>query len=451
MRWFSLPAWALAGGLGWSAGFAPLVRAQPPDSALRAQQRAVDSLTARLREVTARLDSLSRAVRSSTAASAAATSSSQPGAARSGAFLNVGFVGLTDAGWSSEPDVRALQVGDHDPSVRGFSIPNAELTLDAAVDPYFKAFASIVYKLDNAGETGVELEEMFFLTTSLPKNLQVKGGQFNLEFGRQNGLHPHAWAFADQPLVLNRMFGAEGLRGQGVRASWLLPTSWYAEATLAVMNSGGATVSSFRSEESSEIHGGIGLDREVRSARDLLYVPRFAASFDLNSTNTVVLGASAALGPNNSGTSSRTAIVGSDLYWKWKSPRAFKGFPFVSLQTEVLTRRYDAARREAVDAAGSLPAERLRDTGGYAQLLWGIRPLWLLGLRGEYVAGNTTSFASEVRGERFRASPNVTWYPTEYSKVRLQYNFDHRAGIGRDHSLWLQFEFLIGAHAAHKF
>jgi hypothetical protein len=56
-----------------------------------------------------------------------------------------------------------------------------------------------------------------------------------------------------------------------------------------------------------------------------------------------------------------------------------------------------------------------------------------------------------LRADRFRLSPNVTWYPTEFSKLRLQYNYDHREGIGRDHSVWLQFEFLLGAHASHKF
>jgi hypothetical protein len=145
----------------------------------------------------------------------------------SGAYMNVSFDGLSDFGWSSEADVSSLQLGDHDPKVRGFTIPNAELALDGAVDPYFKGFSNIVYKLDANGETGVELEEMYFLTTSLPKNLQVKGGQFFTEFGRQNPQHPHAWAFADQPLVLNRIFGPEGLRSQGVRVSWLAPTPWY--------------------------------------------------------------------------------------------------------------------------------------------------------------------------------------------------------------------------------
>ena len=56
-----------------------------------------------------------------------------------------------------------------------------------------------------------------------------------------------------------------------------------------------------------------------------------------------------------------------------------------------------------------------------------------------------------MRATRWRISPNLTWYPTEFSKVRLQYNYDDRREVGVDHSVWLQFEFLLGAHAAHKF
>src|SRR5262245_49759811 len=105
------------------------------------------------------------------------TSAPSPGAAQAppgSAFLNVGFSGLADAGWSSEPDVGSLELGDHDPRVRGFTVPNIELTLNGAVDPFLQGFANIAFKLDEEGETGVELEEAFFLTTALPGNLQVK-------------------------------------------------------------------------------------------------------------------------------------------------------------------------------------------------------------------------------------------------------------------------------------
>ena len=73
------------------------------------------------------------------------------------------------------------------------------------------------------------------------------------------------------------------------------------------------------------------------------------------------------------------------------------------------------------------------------------------GFRGEYAHADKSTFVSADRADRTRWSPNLTWYPTEFSKFRVQYNLDHRAGLGDDHSLWFQFEFLLGAHAAHKF
>ena len=415
---------------------------QIPDSTARKQQRTLDSLAAALTAVQARLDSI-----------AAAPPPVAPARA-TGSYMNVSFVGLTDFGWSTTKDVGALQVGDHEPHVRGFAIPNAELALDGTVDPYLKAFANIVYKLNAKGETGVELEEMYFLTSSLPHNLQVKGGQFFAEFGRQNAQHPHSWAFADQPLALNRMFGPEGLRSQGVRMSWLLPTSFYTEATLGVLNSAGTTTYSFRSDESSAIHGGVPTDRGVEGARDLLYVPRLATSVDLTETQTLLMGVSGAFGPNNSGPSAQTQIYGADLYWKWKSPTAHRGFPFVAFQGEALVRTYDAAARMAAAATVPLPGESLRDRGAYAQLQWGIKPMLVAAVRADVAAGDPASYPAydaPERGNRSRYSTNMTWFPTEFSKFRFQYNYDHRSGIGNDHTVLLQFEFLLGAHAAHKF
>ena len=51
-------------------------------------------------------------------------------------------------------------------------------------------FANIVLKLDQNGETSVELEESFAQTTSLPANLQLKAGQYFAAFGQANVQHP---------------------------------------------------------------------------------------------------------------------------------------------------------------------------------------------------------------------------------------------------------------------
>jgi len=369
-----------------------------------------------------------------------------------GGYMNIGFTVLTDAGWSNSKNISSILQGDHDPKVRGFTMPNTEMTLDGAVDPYFKGFANLVWKLDDKGETGVEMEEAYVITTSLPWNLQIKAGQFFPDFGRQNTQHPHSWSFVDQPVIMSRLLGPEGLRSQGVRLSWLLPTPWYTEAMVAVANSTNGTTFSFRSDESPEIHGGAAIDRGVFKGNDMLIVPRLTTSFDLTSTQTVVLGASGAFGPNNAGVETQTQLYGADIYWKWKSLTAQQGFPFVSLQTELMTRRYEVDARAALaDSFVTYPAGAFADRGGYAQLLWGIKPRVVAGLRADIANGDDTPFPSDFRGDRLRVSPNFTWYPTEFSKIRFQYNYDDRKGIAKNQSLWMQFEFLLGAHAAHKF
>lgn len=371
--------------------------------------------------------------------------------ARSGAsFMNISFDALMDAGGSTVRNPsNALQLGDHDPINRGFTLPNSEIVLDGAVDPYFNGLADIVFKLDKGNETQVEAEEVYLQSSSLPYNLQLKAGQFFANFGRQNSQHPHQWAFVDAPLILTRTFGPEGFRNLGTQLSWLLPTPFYTEAFLGVFDGSGNTSFSFRNPELEGMHGRTPIGRALRGPGDLLLTPRIASSFELTDTQTLVVGASAALGPNDSGPHNRTEIYGLDAYWKWKPANAQAGFPFVSWQTEGLYQRFGAG----ADSATGLSAENLRDWGFYSQLLWGFRPQWVIGLRGDYVDGNSgaADLADVFRGERMRVAPNLTWYPSEFTKFRLQYNYDDGELIGTQHSVWLQMEFLLGAHAAHKF
>ena len=75
----------------------------------------------------------------------------------------------------------------------------------------------------------------------------------------------------------------------------------------------------------------------------------------------------------------------------------------------------------------------------------------MAGVRGEYVHTPDAQIVTPERINRTRWSPNLTWYPTEFSKIRLQYNYDNRLQARDEHSIWLQLEFLIGSHGAHKF
>jgi hypothetical protein len=272
-----------------------------------------------------------------------------------------------------------------------------------------------------------------------------------------------------------------------------VPAPFYSELFFSVQNSQGETATSFRGagdHGGEEEEGGLPLgyrhtdnDRGVNGLGDLLFTPRLVTSFELNDTQTILLGGSAAFGPNNNGAGgdTTTQIYGLDVYWKWKPVTHHGGFPFVSWQTEAMLRRYGlgafdwdengngvADEGEVVNASTGLPAvlkrETVTDWGFYSQVLYGFQKGWVAGLRGDFLTGERGDYErlpltldggrlgrDPERAERWRISPNLTWYPTEFSKIRLQYNYDRRRSLGEDHSVWLQFEFLLGAHAAHKF
>jgi hypothetical protein len=377
--------------------------------------------------------------------------------ARAGSsYLNLSFDGLMDVGGSSAAHpADQLQLGDHDPNKRGFTLPNAEIVMDGAVDPYFKGFANIVLKLYQNNETSIELEETYLQSSSLPGNLQLKAGQFFAAFGRQNSQHPHQWAFVDSPIMLTRAFGPDGLRNLGSQLSWLAPTPFFTEVTFGVFDGQGNTAFGFRNPGDADgtgverFHGRTTFDRHLRGPGDLLFVPRVSSSFDVTDTQTLVAGLSAAVGPNDTGEDRNTRIFGGDLYWKWKPSDANAGFPFVSWQTEALYQQFEAG----ADPGAGLSSETLDDWGGYTQVLWGFKERWVAGLRGEFADGNHGAFdaSDRFRGERYRVSPAITFYPSEFSKLRIQYNYDHGELFGDAHAIWLQMEFLLGAHGAHKF
>ena len=63
-----------------------------------------------------------------------------------------------------------------------------------------------------------------------------------------------------------------------------------------------------------------------------------------------------------------------------------------------------------------------------------------------------------MRDDRSRLSTALTWHPTEFSKLRFQYDWDRAQFLSGSpgqsddaHSLWVQWEFTMGAHGAHAF
>lgn len=429
---------------------------------------------------------LDRAVAAATeptpAAPAGATRPSALAARRIGRaeikLLDVSLDVLTVVGGSTARDaeIAELEGGAHDPKRRGFTLQQSELSFTGAVDPYFTAEAHVV-----ATPGTVELEEAFFTTTSLPWNLQLEGGYFFTEFGRINPAHPHAWDWLDQPVVNTRMFGPEGLRSPGARLGWLTPLPWFSELHVGVQNPNeGERTASFMGEESVGERPVV--KTSVGSVQDMLYLTRWNNAWNWNDSLTTLLGVSALFGPNSTGADGRTYLYGADMTWKWQPPDHFRGWPFVTWQTEAMRRDYIADHFLAGTEAGGdggghshdhggeeepedeeeldedILGDRLHDWGLYTQLLWGFRYGWAAGVRYEYATGSGPSQdggrqADFLRDDRHRVSPLIVWHPSEFARLRLQYNFDHTDFLsGHDaHSLWMGVEVLYGAHPAHQY
>ena len=408
---------------------------------------------------------------------------------------DISLDGLFSAGYFSEKD--HLNFGGHDPNERGFTVQHIEMNLTSSVDPYFKGEAHINFGL-SGGESFMEVEEVFLTSLALPLNLQLSGGQFFTRFGRLNAMHSHTWQFADQPIINNRLFGGDGLRQVGTQLSYLLPLPIHTKLVVSMQNPQGPTAVSFFNtvdaggvEKNSHDHGNFApssafhehepsehdhtkekethhqdeeepgeqgktylgrplIDRDIDSLSDFIYLTRLQSSVDATDTLTWIWGGSALFGPNATGEATRTTIMGTDLYVKWQPLSTRKGWPFLAWESELIRRNYQADEFIGNDNE-IIPSTDVRDWGLYSQLLWGFRQRWVAGMRGEFTDGEEAT--DPLQDRRYRLSANLTFYPSEFSKWRFQYNYD--VSESQDdvpiHALFLQWEFLIGAHSAHAF
>jgi len=213
----------------------------------------------------------------------------------------------------------------------------------------------------------------------------------------------------------------------------------------------------------------------------MLYLTRWNNAWNWSDSLTTLVGFSGLFGPNSTGADGRTYLYGADMVWKWQPPDHFRGWPFVTWQSEIMRRDYVADRfvacteadggagghahedeeheEEEEEPAEDLAGNRLHDWGLYTQLLWGFRYGWAAGVRYEYATGSGPSVepggrqADFLRDDRHRLSPLIVWQPSEFSRIRLQYNFDHADFLPEEdaHSIWMAFEVLYGAHPAHQY
>ena len=318
---------------------------------------------------------------------------------------------------------------------KGFNIKEGELFLFAPVDPYFNLYANIPFT-----ESGASLEEAYFLTTSLPEGLQVKGGKFKSNFSRFNAQHPHAWDFADIPLAYRAFFGNEGLIEKGAQVTYLPNLPIYTLLGVEVLQ--GENEVMFNQNATGGPHAFTGFIKQ---------------SFDFGDSSTLYYGPYVVGGQTRTTTvadgtyfAGNSQLYGFETVYKWKPSR----YRSLLIQGEYMIRNQDAT---LADLASATPSRLVRSQdGAYLQALYQV-DRWRFGARYDrlgifkndfQVAGTNQGFGANP----WRASAALELNLSEFSRLRLQYNYDRSGGDGRtNNEFYLQLILGIGAHAAHSF
>jgi hypothetical protein len=387
--------------------------------------------------------------------------------------IDVGLNLLAAVGASTARDeeLALLAGGAHDPAQRGFTLRQAELSLAGRIADQVEAKAFLVASLAPAGrdgdegETVVELEEAYAQTVRRDgQGFQVRAGTYFTEFGVRNAQHPHAWQWLNQPVVLTRLCGGDGMRGPGARLGWR--SEGGVDLVLGVQNAHGETMPSFLGNDEVYEERGVGgrqrAAAEVRSAGDVLVSARAAVDAFASADATCTIGASAATGPNATGGDASTWLAGVDVHWRAPCP-AHRDHAFApwSLTAEWAWRSFDAeAQIDASDplAPVALPEERLVDHGGFVEGLVAVHDAMAIGLRGEWVTGSGASYRGggafaraddPWRCDRLRVSPLVALRLAPGVGLRLQLDHDDSdAAPGTEQSVWLGVEVLLGSHGS---
>ncbi len=344
---------------------------------------------------------------------------------------DISVIADTVVGALSSPPL--LQSGD-DPSFEGplgrktggLTLQELEVGFQSTVDPYFAA--NVFLTIPNL--EGIEVEEAYATTTSLPGGLQVKAGVIRSSAGRQNEQHLHVQDFSRRPLLNAAYLGTDGLRPPGLQLSWLAPLPFFLRIAGEVLSVAPGSSATF---------GGA-----LRSSPAFLVSAKAFTPF--TEAWLLYFGVTGAAGnapsPNQgdlplTANGPRSLLGGVDLYLKYRPPNHVLHYFSVALQAEFFARRVAASEGAPVFA----------DAGSYVQLVAQLSRRWHAGARYDLVGAP----ASDLQPKVERAAAMATYTPSEFSRIRLQGSRVGSPGVDASWEALLLLEYSIGAHGAHPF
>ena len=297
--------------------------------------------------------------------------------------------------------------GGGEPSLQ---LHEAEVSLQAAVDPFARADVFLTFGPDEVG-----VEEAFITFPTLPGGFLMKVGKMRDAFGKINGLHNHLLQFTERPLMTQNLLGGEeGLGDSGISVARLFPNH------LAFI------------EAIGEVYRGESSIFKAEKRADLAYVTHLRGYRDLTESTNLDLGASFARGHNDAGPGQTTRLFGADATLRYRPLRR-------SIYTHFLARAEMAwSRRSELSGPSAFGAY------GYLEYQFGRR--WTAGARLD-----TAERAIDPSVNDKGASLLLTYAPSEFSLVRGQYRHTRFGEGPKSNEFLFQFIFSIGAHGAHVF
>ena len=167
-------------------------------------------------------------------------------------------------------------------------------------------------------------------------------------------------------------------------------------------------------------------DALFENGNEISYLGHFQSFWDLSASSYLQLGATGVYGGNDD-ESLRSRLLALDLSFRWTPPgRAL--YQDLQLKSEWYWVEKDVAETE------------LTANGGYVQANYRLNRQWIVGARADYVNG----FGSGP--EIFQIAPSITWWQSEWVRLRLQYNYLKPQGAGGNHTLLLQAFWAVGPH-----
>lgn len=302
-------------------------------------------------------------------------------------------------------------------------LKEAEFSFQSVVDPYIRAdFYYAVGQDLYTGEFSSEIEEGFLTTLSLPARLQLKAGRFKQAVGRVNPLHAHLLPFINTPDAYESYFGDEGLKGDGLSLSWLLPNPvFYQEFTFQV---------------TQPVDGGQEFGRS--SEDNFLLLAHLKNFWDLSDNATLELGLTGIKGENLTREMSTMGAI--DITYKWK-PLQYNTYKSFTFQNELFFSRSKAF------------GDIYETMGFYSLLNVQVSKRWFFGGRYDYT--------NPPFDEKFvKQSGTITfgWYATEFQKIEFEvkqtYVNASVAGFnGKKNATqaFLRWIYIIGTHGAHSY